>query len=78
MHDRFVHFELNPSELDFDTNTFTQRILAHTLDMQEDAIVQACIRTAKDAGITDLFLIDKQFVIDALREKIEREKAKEG
>lgn len=77
MTDKMLHFSLNMPEFDFDTNTLIQRICAHALDMQEDAVVQACVRTAEEAGITDLYLIDKQFVIDALMEKIKREEAKE-
>lgn len=47
---------------------------AKTLDLQESAIVQACIDAAREAGIHELILMDKQFVLEALVEKIEREK----
>ena len=58
--------KLKDVQLDMDTNTYTRRICAEVLDMQETAIVQACIKAAKEAGIHDLYLMDKQFVIDAL------------
>ena len=46
---------------------------AKLIDMKNEAIVQECIKAANEAGITDLFLLDKQFIIDAIREKMERE-----
>lgn len=69
-----IHVCPNEPKFDFDANTVTQRIYAEAVNMQDEAIVSACIRAAKEAGITDLFLIDRQFVIDALIEKMEREK----
>lgn len=38
----------------------------------DNAICKACIESAREAGITELFLVDKQFVADAIREKLER------
>ena len=46
---------------------------AKLTDMKNEAIVQECIKAANEAGITDLFLLDRQFVLDAIREKKERE-----
>ena len=46
---------------------------AKLIDMKNKALVQECIKAANEAGITDLFLLDKQFVLDAIREKMERE-----
>ena len=39
----------------------------------DDAILDAIVRTAREEGITDLIVFDKDFVISALREKMERE-----
>ena len=75
--DNLRHIRLEKGELkvNLERNTFTlvDRICAEVVNIQEDAIVQACIRFAKDAGITDLFLIDEKFVKDALIEKITRD-----
>lgn len=46
---------------------------AKLTDMKNEAIVQECIKAANEAGITDLFLLDKKFIVDAIREKLERE-----
>lgn len=69
-----IYLHPKEPEFDFDTYTMTQRICAEAVELQDEVIVSACIRAAREAGITDLFLIDRQFVLDALREKIEREK----
>ena len=39
---------------------------AQVLSAMDDAIVRAAVETARQEGITDLVLLDKQFVIDAL------------
>lgn len=76
MKEKLMGFALNNSSLDMDEGTLriSQTIAAKTEDLQEDAIVQACIEAAKEEGIHDLYLLDKQFVLEALQEKIEREK----
>ena len=72
---RHIRLEKGKLKVNLERNTFTlvDRIYAEVVNIQEDAIVQACIRFAKDASITDLFLIDEQFVKDALIEKITRD-----
>lgn len=69
-----THYHLREPEIDFKLNTITQRIYTEVVDMFDDSIVQACVRTAKEAGLTDLVLLDKRFVLEALIEKMEREK----
>lgn len=44
----------------------------------DNAIHKACIEAAREAGITELILVDKQFVADAIREKLERMKEDEA
>ena len=39
---------------------------AQVLSAMDDEIVRAAVETARQEGITDLVLLDKQFVIDAL------------
>lgn len=59
----------------FDHNRIGKMMAFQTklIDMKNEAIVQECIKAANEAGITDLFLLDKKFVLDAIREKMERE-----
>lgn len=42
-------------------------------DIREKSIVEAVVEAARDAGINELYLMDRQFVLDALTEKIERD-----
>ena len=75
--DYIKHFII-PQHNDPLTNPYTiQNISAVVADMTDTAIFQAIIQTAKEAGITDLYLMDKQFVSDALKEKLERENPKQ-
>lgn len=56
------------------TYQVTQKLLAEVVDKTDEVIVQAIIADAERCGFTDLYLLDRQFVLDALREKAEREK----
>lgn len=53
----------------FERNTKFQ---AKMIDMADEAIYSAIIEEAKEAGITDLFLIDREFVLTALTNEMER------
>lgn len=53
-----------------------KRIMAQVADLSDQAIYNAIKKAAQEAGVTDLYLMDKKFVLDALREKLEREKPK--
>lgn len=57
-------------------DTTVKKIMATVQDVTDQAIYNAIIKEAQDAGVTDLYLMDKKFVFDALREKLEREKPK--
>lgn len=63
-------------ELEFNCNyvaTYTRHIVAQVVDTTDRLIVEAVVNTAKEMGFTDLYILDKNFVMDALREKMERE-----
>lgn len=54
-------------------NPYTiSKISAIVADMTDEAIYQAIIKMAREEGITDLYLMDKKFVFDALKEKLEK------
>lgn len=55
--------------------TVTQKLLAEVVDSADEAIVQAIIREAERAGVSDLCLIDREYILDALRLKRESGKA---
>lgn len=67
------HFSI-PQEHDL-TDPFTIKSISATVaDMTDNAVYNAIIRSAQESGVTDLYLMDKKFVADALREKLDREK----
>lgn len=59
--------------LDEVTGRIIARFKAEVIDMENKAIVDAVIKAAQEDGITTLYLMDKQFILDAIREKLERE-----
>lgn len=70
--DKFKHFHLKDVDTDFDNPMhITTRLYADVVDMTNNTIVDACVKAARQAGINDVYLLDKQFVLDAIREKIE-------
>lgn len=71
MVDKLAYFNLKETSFDMDELTIIRNISVQIVDMRDDAIVEACIDFAKQAGIHDLILLDKKFVLDALREKIQ-------
>lgn len=58
--------------LDTTTGRIVAKFQAELVDMEDRAIVDAVIRAAQDDAITTLCLMDKRFVLDAIREKMER------
>lgn len=54
----------------------THELRAVIIDAADEAIANAVIQEAIADGVAELYLLDRKFVLDALREKIEREKEK--
>lgn len=72
MVDKLMRYSLKDIGLDEgDPTHIIQRLRAKVADMTDDAIVEACVNAARDAGINSLYLLDKTFVVDAIREKIQ-------
>lgn len=51
----------------------TEKIMVRAVDMIDKLITDEIIRIAEEAGVTELYLPDKQFIAEAIREKMERE-----
>lgn len=73
MNTKMQAFELNDPVVDMDTMTVNFSFAAETCDMADQAIVDAVVKAAQEAGITQLYLLDRDFVLEAIREKLERE-----
>lgn len=73
-----VHYDLEPDFMRYDMEgnimKYVAQIQAKVVDLHEAAIVDAVIAEAKAAGITDLYLLDREFVLSAITEKIIRER----
>ena len=71
---KLQHFILEKTNgLAEQTESIFMRICAQAIDMADDAIVQTCIEVAREAGITDLYLLDKEFVANALKRALRHE-----
>lgn len=67
--------ELNPLD---GTYSLLKKIQVEVIDKTDRAIVDTIVKAAREAGVTDLYLLDKQFIIEAITEKMEREGKKNG
>lgn len=68
---------LNDAQLERDEETgfcrLVCRMRANIVDMSDNTITEAIIKAARAEGITHLYLLDKDFIIAAIREKMARE-----
>lgn len=53
------------------------KVAAIFADQTDRVLMDAIIREAKASGITELYVLNKDFIISAIREKMEREAKKE-
>lgn len=68
-HFNFPGQVLQTAEPEYSLYKIACSIHAKVIDTTNDAIVDACVRFAEAAELTDLYLMDKQLVRDALLEK---------
>lgn len=76
MPDYYPMYQFNfPHEIKFEDPGFIARrnISVQVANMLDNEIMTAIVNLARENGITDLFVLDKKFVLDALKEKLERE-----
>lgn len=66
-------YDLNDPNVDLGTLSMSHTFAAYLADMTDKAIVDAILQGARDAGINTLYLMDRDFVVSAIREKLERE-----
>lgn len=57
--------------------TMIRKVAAIFADQTDKLLMDAIIREAKASGITELYVLNKDFIISAIREKMEREASKE-
>ena len=77
MSDYFAYYEFPENfsiEVENPIQTLTKKIMTEVRDLTDKAAVDAIIETCREEGVTDLYLIDKKFILEAITEKLEREK----
>lgn len=57
---------------------YTNKILAEVIDTTDKAIVDAIVKEATAQGVNDLFLIDKEFIMSAIKHEMIRRKEAES
>lgn len=67
-----VHFADNFDPVE-EMRKYITKIHAEVVDRTDTVIYEAIVNAAKEAGVSDLYLIDKKFVVDAILEKCSRE-----
>ena len=73
------HLKLKKPEISLEDNgdiqicSVTNNIYAEMISRHETAVYEAIIRGAEEAGITDAYLLDKDFIVAAIKEKLERD-----
>lgn len=74
MYREMQSFCLNDPVIDTNEMTVTFHFAAEVCDMADNAIRDAVVDAAQKAGITELYLLDKTFICDAIREKLAKMK----
>ena len=69
-------FPYQDSVIDGTMVEIERKVAAIVEDTTEEAIVRAVKEAAMANGVTDLYLLDQKFIMDAIREKKEREQPK--
>lgn len=76
--EKLIHYEFPRNQIQIDSYSHMAehhaKVAAVVEDTADDAIVAAVLEAARAEGVTDLYLMDKTFILDAIREKLEREK----
>lgn len=73
----FQHFYFETSDVFEYSNTFERKFAIQVAESFDNAIMEKITEIAKEQGFTDLVLIDKEFVVTALKNEIERRKRNE-
>ena len=73
----FQRFEFNNGRIEeFDQERgiykLNEKIAANCMSLVDNEIVKAAVKAAREEGITDLILMDKDFVLRALKNELER------
>ncbi len=69
------YFDVQPPEMKYDDgfiNEMTRKFAIETAKSFDKAIVDKIIEIARNNGITDLVLLNEEFIVTAIKNEIER------
>ena len=70
------YYKLTNDDLEEITYTLHNEFLVECVDLLDKEIVNAIVNTALENGVTDVYLIDKEFILRAIKNELERMKEK--
>lgn len=78
MDNRLMHYAFPRDQIQLDGTMaeLPMKIAAVVEDTTDNVIVAAILAAARTEGVTDLYLLDKKFIMGAIQEKKERENHK--
>ena len=62
------------SGLEAEFNNFIRTIAAEIIEREEEVVIKAVMRAAREAGVDTLFIFTKEFILSALKHEAERRK----
>ena len=73
----FQHFKLNNASIEEfnqerEIYKLHEKIAVNCMSLVDNEIVKAVVKAASEEGITDLILMDKDFVLRAIKNELER------
>ena len=68
----FQHFYIGTSDVFEYSNTFERKLAIQIAESFDNEIMARITEIAREEGFTDLVLIDKEFVVTALKNEFER------
>ena len=68
------HIKLPPIKMDFDSYSVMHAVMAQIITSHDEAIYKAIVNYAIQYGITDIYLLDEEFVRTALINEAKRRK----
>ena len=71
------YYKLNNNDIEEITYTLHDEFLVRCVDLLDKEIVKAIVDTARENGVTDVYLIDKEFSLRDINNELERMKEKE-
>ena len=70
------YHKLTNDDIEETTYELHNEFLVKCVDLLDKEIVNAIVNAARENGVTDVYLIDKEFILRAIKNELERMKEK--